>query len=53
VYMYMRDPTVEQDEDPSLMPRVALVIPAALTLAFGVFPGIIAGVIEKASVLRW
>ena len=28
-------------------------IPAALTLAFGVFPGLIAGVIEKASVLRW
>jgi len=53
VYMYMRDPAGEQDEDSSLMPRVALVIPAALTIAFGVFPGIIAGVIEKASVLRW
>jgi NADH-quinone oxidoreductase subunit N len=53
VYMYMREPTGEQDEDSSLMPRVALAIPAALTLAFGVFPGLIAGVIEKASVLRW
>ena len=29
VYMYMRDPAGDQDEDTSLMPRVALVIPAA------------------------
>jgi NADH-quinone oxidoreductase subunit N len=53
VYMYMRDPAGEQDEDPSIMPRVALVVPAVLTLALGVFPGLVAGVIEKASVLRW
>jgi NADH-quinone oxidoreductase subunit N len=53
VYMYMRDPAGEQDEDPSIMPRVALVIPAVLTLALGVFPGIVVGFIEKASVLRW
>jgi NADH-quinone oxidoreductase subunit N len=53
VYMYMRDPQGEQAEDPSVMPRVALAIPAALTLALGIFPGLVAGVIEKASVLRW
>jgi hypothetical protein len=35
------------------MPRLALVVPASLTLAFGIFPGLIAGLIEKASVLRW
>jgi NADH-quinone oxidoreductase subunit N len=53
VYMYMRGPKAEQDEDPSLMPRIALAVPAALTLAFGIFPGLIAGLIEKASVLKW
>jgi NADH-quinone oxidoreductase subunit N len=53
VYMYMRGPKAEQEEDPSLMPRIALVVPATLTLAFGIFPGLIAGLIEKASVLRW
>jgi hypothetical protein len=30
-----------------------LVVPAAATLLLGVFPGVIVGVIEKASVLRW
>ena len=30
-----------------------LVVPAAATLVLGVFPGVIVGVIEKASVLRW
>jgi len=53
VYMYMRGPKLDQDEDLSLMPRLALVVPASLTLAFGIFPGLIAGLIEKASVLRW
>ena len=28
-------------------------VPAAATLLLGVFPGVIVGVIEKASVLRW
>jgi NADH-quinone oxidoreductase subunit N len=53
VYMYMRGPKLDQAEDSSLMPRLALVVPASLTLAFGIFPGLIAGLIEKASVLRW
>jgi len=30
-----------------------LLVPAAATLVLGVFPGVIVGVIEKASVLRW
>jgi NADH-quinone oxidoreductase subunit N len=53
VYMYMRGPKLDQDEDRSLMPRIALAVPASITLAFGIFPGLIAGLIEKASVLRW
>jgi NADH-quinone oxidoreductase subunit N len=53
VYMYMRDPAGEQDEDRSVMTRVALVVPAVITLALGVFPGLVTGVIEKAATLRW
>ena len=51
--MYMREPRGEQDEDRSALPRVVLAIPAGVTVAFGVFPGLIAGIIEKAAVLRW
>jgi NADH-quinone oxidoreductase subunit N len=53
VLIYMREPVGEQDEDRSFLPRVALAIPAAITLAFGVFPSLITGIIEKAAVLRW
>ncbi len=53
VYMYMREPDGSLDEDRTLMPRVALLVPAILTLVLGVFPGLIVGVIDKASVLRW
>ena len=53
VLMYMREPRGEQDEDRSALPRVVLAVPAGLTVAFGVFPGLIAGIIEKAAVLRW
>jgi NADH-quinone oxidoreductase subunit N len=53
VLMYMRDPEETQDEDRSILPRIAVGVPAVLTLAFGVFPGLIAGIIQKASVLRW
>ena len=53
VLMYMREPRGEQDEDRSALPRVVLAVPAGVTVAFGVFPGLIAGIIEKAAVLRW
>jgi NADH-quinone oxidoreductase subunit N len=53
VFMYMREPQGEQDRDPSLLPRVTIAIPAALTLVLGIFPGLIAGFLTEASVLRW
>ena len=53
VLMYMQEPVGEQDEDPSLLPRIAVAIPAILTVALGVFPGIIAGLLERAAILRW
>jgi NADH-quinone oxidoreductase subunit N len=53
VLMYMQEPEGAQDEDHAVLPRIAVLIPAVLTIAFGVFPGLIAGLIEQASVLRW
>ena len=53
VLMYMQEPQDEAVPDPSLGPRAVLAVPALLTLLFGVFPGIILGLLEKASVLRW
>jgi NADH-quinone oxidoreductase subunit N len=53
VLMYMREPQGELDRDPSLLPRVTIAIPAVLTLLLGIFPGLIAGILREASVLRW
>ncbi len=53
VLMYMQEPQGSFEEDRSLMPRVALAIPAILTLVLGIFPGLIAGILERASILRW
>ena len=53
VLMYMQEPQGDQDEDDSVLPRLAIVIPAIVTIALGVFPGLIVGLIEQASVLRW
>lgn len=53
VLMYMQEPQDAYDEDRSILPRVALAIPAILTLALGVFPGLIVGILERASILRW
>lgn len=53
VLMYMQEPNDELQPDESLAPRVAIAVPAALTLLFGVFPQIVLGVLEKAAILRW
>jgi NADH-quinone oxidoreductase subunit N len=53
VYMYMVEPQREQVAEPAPLPRVAAVVLAAGTLALGVFPGLLSGVLEQASVLRW
>ena len=60
VVMYMQEPedvpTPLAPDGEVLVGRGAgavLVVPAAATLLLGVFPGVIVGVIEKASVLRW
>ncbi len=53
VLIFMREPEGDQDEDRSLMPRVALITLAVVTLLLGVLPGLITGLLKDASVLRW
>jgi len=51
--MFMQDPADEAEPDPSLLPRLAIVIPALATLALGVFPGLVTGFLDTAAVIRW
>ena len=54
VLMYMREPQGSFDGGSTpVLPRVAIAIPAILTLVLGVFPGLIVGILERASILRW
>jgi len=56
VLMYMQDREGAEDEgaiDDAVLPRLAVVIPAAVVLVLGVFPGLISDLLDAASVLRW
>jgi NADH-quinone oxidoreductase subunit N len=53
VYMYMREPTGMIEPDAGLMPRFAAGALAAGVVVLGVFPGILTGILEPASVVRW
>jgi NADH-quinone oxidoreductase subunit N len=54
VLMYMQEPAFEPVPDrPTGLAAPVLAIAAAATLALGVFPGLIVGVIREASVLTW
>jgi NADH-quinone oxidoreductase subunit N len=53
VLMYMREPEDDRVQEPALVPRLVVAVPAVLILLFGVFPGILTGVLESAAVLRW
>ena len=53
VLMFMREPEEDTEPDESWLPRAVLAVPAAVVLVFGVFPGLIVGVLEQAAVLRW
>jgi len=53
VLIYMYEPEGAFQTDLSAPPVVAVVAAAAITLVFGVVPGIIVGILDKASVLRW
>jgi NADH-quinone oxidoreductase subunit N len=51
--MFMQEPGDDAEPDPSLLPRLAIVIPALATLALGVFPGLVTGFLDTAAVIRW
>ena len=53
VLMYMQEPLEEVEPDRSVAPRLAVAVPALLTLLCGVFPGLVMGLLGRASVLRW
>jgi NADH-quinone oxidoreductase subunit N len=58
VYMYMVAPETAEEAETSAvaaaaLPRAAAVVLALGTLVLGVFPGLLSGIIEQASVLRW
>jgi NADH-quinone oxidoreductase subunit N len=53
VLMFMREPEQDTEPDESWLPRAVLAVPAVAVLVFGVFPGLIVGVLEEAAVLRW
>lgn len=55
VLMYMQEPVGGEAESVERAPlaRVAVAIPALLTLLFGVFPGILFAVLRTASVIRF
>ncbi len=53
VLMYMHEPTGSHEPDRSLMPALAISVPAVLTVLLGVLPGIVTGLLDEASVIRW
>jgi len=53
VYMYMREPAEGIESDEGAMPRIAAGVLAAGIVVLGVFPGILTGVLEPASIVRW
>ncbi len=53
VLMYMQDPQDEIVPETRPVPAVAMAVPAALTLLFGVFPQIVFGFLRSAAILRW
>jgi NADH-quinone oxidoreductase subunit N len=53
VYMYMREPVGVVETDPGVMPRLAAGVLGVAVLVLGIFPGILTGILETASVVRW
>jgi NADH-quinone oxidoreductase subunit N len=53
VLMFMREPEEDVRPDETWLPRLVIGVPAVLVLVFGVFPGLVVGVLEQAAVLRW
>jgi NADH-quinone oxidoreductase subunit N len=53
VYMYMREPGDALEPDGGLVPLAAAGVLAAGVVVLGIFPGILTGILDPASVVRW
>jgi NADH-quinone oxidoreductase subunit N len=53
VLMFMQEPEGEAETDETLLPQLVVAVPAVLVLVLGVFPGLVAGILDQAAVLRW
>jgi NADH-quinone oxidoreductase subunit N len=53
VLMYMHEPDGDAETDETLAPRLVVAVPAVLVLVLGVFPGLVAGFLDQAAILRW
>ncbi len=53
VRMYFREPHGETSDDTSLVPQLAGLVLAVTVVVLGVFPRLLSGIIERASILRW
>jgi NADH-quinone oxidoreductase subunit N len=53
VRIYFRRPAGDVEDDRGLVPVASGVVLAAAVLVLGVFPRILSGIIESASILRW
>ncbi|MBI4259002.1 MAG: NADH-quinone oxidoreductase subunit NuoN [Actinobacteria bacterium] len=53
VLVYMKEPEEELQPDRSPLPALTVAVPAVATLVLGVFPGLVFGLLETASIFRW
>ena len=53
VLMYMQDPAETMEVERTSVAQVGVALPAALTLLFGVLPGLLFGFLKSASVIRF
>jgi NADH-quinone oxidoreductase subunit N len=53
VLMYMQEPAAAVEIERAPVPTFAIAVPAALTLLFGVLPGVLFGLLKHASVIRF
>jgi hypothetical protein len=51
--MYMREPEDALEPDGGLVPLAAAGVLAAGVVVLGIFPGILTGILDAASVVRW
>jgi len=53
VLMYMQDPADSVELERASVAQVGVAVPAALTLLFGVLPGLLFGLLKSASVISF